>query len=123
MKSPVLRLITLPLSRIEERWRAEHSLELVQYHIEKEQAELRHQAWREDSKRAIQKRQPLPTQPPENFSLPVQKRLIQTDSTFEKLHEILSDNPAGALVPPEGFRQFRETTQILMPAKSEPVGG
>ena len=36
---------------------------------------------------------------PENtIEPPAQKRLILTDSTFEKLHEILSENPAGVLV-------------------------
>jgi putative DNA primase/helicase len=39
-----------------------------------------------------------PIQPDTTLSAPAQKRLVLTDATFEKLHEILSDNPAGVLV-------------------------
>jgi Protein of unknown function (DUF3987) len=98
MKSPVLRAITLPLSHIEDVWRAEHSEESSEYESAKEQAELRHQAWREDCKRAFKKNQPAPIQPDNSISAPVQKRLVLTDATFEKLHEILSENPGGVLV-------------------------
>jgi Protein of unknown function (DUF3987)/Domain of unknown function (DUF3854) len=98
MKSPILRATTLPLSHIENVWRAEHSEESNEYESAREQAELRHQAWREDCKRAFKKNQPTPLQPDRSISAPVQKRLVLTDATFEKLHEILSENPAGVLV-------------------------
>jgi len=98
MKSPVLRAITLPLSHIEDVWRAEHSEESSEYESAKEEAELRHQAWREDCKRAFKKNQPAPIQPDKSISAPAQRRLVLTDATFEKLHEILSENPAGVLV-------------------------
>lgn len=98
MKSPVLRAITLPLSHIEDVWRAEHSEESSEYESAKEEAELRHQAWREDCKRAFRKNQPVPIQPDKSISAPMQRRLVLTDATFEKLHEILSENPAGVLV-------------------------
>jgi uncharacterized protein DUF3987 len=98
MKSPVLRAITFPLSHIEDVWRAEHSEESDEYESAKEQAELRHQAWREECKRAFKKNQPAPIQPDKSISAPVQKRLVLTDATFEKLHEILSENPGGVLV-------------------------
>jgi Protein of unknown function (DUF3987)/Domain of unknown function (DUF3854) len=98
MKSPILRAITLPLSHIEDVWRAEHSEESSEYESAREQAELRHQAWREDCKRAFRKNQPAPIQPDKSISAPVQKRLVLTDATFEKLHEILSENPGGVLV-------------------------
>lgn len=98
MKSPVLRATTLPLAHIEETWRAEHSEEAAEYESAKEEAELRHQAWREDCKRAYKKNQPVSTQPDQTISVPAQKRLVLTDATFEKLHEILSENPAGVLI-------------------------
>jgi uncharacterized protein DUF3987/uncharacterized protein DUF3854 len=98
MKSPVLRAITLPLTKIEEVWRVEHSDALTDYEAEKEQAELRHQAWREETKRAFKKNQLAPPEPDKSIRAPRQKRLVLTDATFEKLHEILSENPAGILV-------------------------
>jgi hypothetical protein len=98
MKSPVLSSVTLPLARIEERWCAEHDQESEIYETEKEVLELKRQSWREESKKSIKKGGEA-TAPPKNaIELPAQKRLILTDSTFEKLHEILRDNPAGGLV-------------------------
>lgn len=98
MKSPVLRTITLPLAQIEELWRSEYSGASSEYETAKEQAELRHQAWREESKRAFKNNEPPPIQPDRTISVPVCKRLVLTDATCEKLHEILAENPAGVLV-------------------------
>jgi hypothetical protein len=98
MKSPVLRAITLPLAHIETLWRAEYSETSSEYETAKEEAELRHQVWREESKRAFKKNQTTPFQPDKSIPPPTQKRLVLTDATFEKLHEILSENPSGVLV-------------------------
>lgn len=97
MKSPVLRAITLPLSQIEQLWRAEYLEASSEYEAAKEEAELRHQAWREERKRAFKSKKPAPIQPDNTLSVPAQKRLVLTDATFEKLHEILRENPAGVL--------------------------
>jgi Protein of unknown function (DUF3987)/Bifunctional DNA primase/polymerase, N-terminal len=97
MKSPVLRAITLPLAHIEELWHAEYSEESSEYETAREQAELRHQAWREDCKRAFKTNKPTPIVPDCTISAPAQRRLVLTDATFEKLHEILCENPAGVL--------------------------
>lgn len=98
MKSPVLRSTTLPLMKIEEVWRAEHENAAEEYESAKEQAELANQAWREQYKAAIKKGGVAPVQPDKSLTPPAQRRLVLTDATFEKLHEILSDNPAGVLV-------------------------
>ena len=98
MKSPVLNSVTSPLSRIVEMWRAEYERDASAHGEEKEAAELRHSAWRDEYKRAFKKNGPLPIQPDVTFRAPTQKRLLLTDATYEKLHEILSDNPAGVLV-------------------------
>ncbi len=98
MKSPILRAVTLPLSLIEERWRAEFDDAKTAFETEKEQAELQWQAWREQYKQAIKRQDALPPQPDRILSEPLQKRLILTDATFEKLHAILAENPAGVLV-------------------------
>ena len=98
MKSPILRAVTLPLARIEEKWRAEFERASSDFGIEKEQAELRWQAWREEYKRAVKKGEMAPVQPDRTLREPIQRRLVLTDCTFEKLHEILAQNPAGGLV-------------------------
>ena len=36
--------------------------------------------------------------PDASFTPPRRRRLIVVDATFEKLHEILAENPAGVLV-------------------------
>lgn len=99
MKSPILRAVTLPLAQIEDKWRAEHESACCDFELEKEQAELRWQAWREDYKRAVKKKgEALPVQPDKTLRPPTQQRLVLCDATFEKLHEILAQNPAGVLV-------------------------
>jgi len=98
MKSPMLRSITLPLTQIESNWRQEYESELAGFEVQKEQAELRHQAWKEDYKRSIKKGEVPPAQRNQELSEPAQRRLLLTDATFEKLHEILAQNPAGVLV-------------------------
>jgi putative DNA primase/helicase len=98
MKSPILHATTLPLTHIEEFWRAEFSEQASEYETEKERADLARQAWREDYKRAMKKGAPPPLQPDNSLRPPAQRRLVLTDSTFEKMHEILSENSAGVLV-------------------------
>jgi hypothetical protein len=98
MKSPVLHSVTLPLAHIEECWNAENKQEWEIHEIEKEVLELKRQAWREESKKSIKRCGDALAAPENTIKPPAQKRLVLTDSTFEKLHEILSDNPAGVLV-------------------------
>jgi putative DNA primase/helicase len=98
MKSPLLRAITSPLSRIEEFWRAEYAQESTDFGARKLEAELRLTVWKEDSKKAIRAGNAAPVQPDPSLRPPTQRRLVLTDSTFEKLHEILAENSAGVLV-------------------------
>jgi putative DNA primase/helicase len=98
MKSPVQQFVTLPLTRIEALWRAEHEQESSSYKEGKETAELRRQAWREQYKYTCKKGGIAPPAPDDSIAPPIQRRLLLTDSTFEKLHEILSNNPTGVLV-------------------------
>jgi hypothetical protein len=98
MKSPVQRSVTLPLTRIEALWRAEYEQESSSFETEEETAKLRQQAWAELYKRSFKKGESAPPAPDDTIAPPTQRRLLLTDSTVEKLHEILSDNPAGVLV-------------------------
>src|SRR6185437_9355238 len=98
MKSPLLRAISSPLTSIEEKWRVEYENDKDGFLLEKEKGELRFQAWREDYKRAVKKGEQPPLTPDNSLHPPTQRRLLLTDATFEKLHEILAENPAGVLV-------------------------
>jgi putative DNA primase/helicase len=98
MKSPILRSMTLPLVRLEEDWRLDFDGAKASFDLEKEQSELRWQAWREEYKRAIKKGDTEPIQPDPTLDEPTRRRLVLTDATPEKLHEILAENPAGVLI-------------------------
>jgi hypothetical protein len=98
MKSPLLRAITSPLNRVEELLRAEHAQDSGDYESRVSEAEVRLSLWKELCKKAIKTGQPLPVQPDASLRPPAQRRLVLTDSTFEKLHEILAENQAGVLV-------------------------
>jgi hypothetical protein len=98
MKSPVLHAVTRPLAKIQEDWHAEYEQQLSEYERTREEDELKLQAWREQSKREYKAGKAGLLRPDVSASLPAEKRLLLTDSTYEKLHEILSQNPAGVLV-------------------------
>jgi hypothetical protein len=98
MKSPVISAITRPLTGIESLWRAEHESAMSDYGQQREEAELRQAAWREQYKAAQKRGKDAPVRPDDSVAEPVCGRLITQDATSEKLHEILRDNPAGILV-------------------------
>lgn len=98
MKSPVISLITQPLNRIEADWRTQYEFAQTEFGHQKEEAELRHHAWREQYKAAQKSANDTPKRPTESIDEPVFHRLITQDATSEKLHEILRDNPAGVLM-------------------------
>ena len=98
LKSPNLNEVTRPLVSVEELWRETYKQASSDHESELETAKLRRQAWSEAYKRALKKKdQPLPVAPDDSIQTPAQKRLLIGDATFEKLHEILSENPAGVL--------------------------
>jgi len=98
LKSPLINAIMSPLHGIEELWRQIHEGAIDEFEFEKERAELRLSAWRESYKHASKKGEVVPVRPDVSLKPPIRRRLITTDATFEKLHEILAENPAGVLV-------------------------
>jgi putative DNA primase/helicase len=98
MKSPVISIMTQPLTQIEAAWRSEYEIELISYNQQKELADLRHSAWKEQVKANEKKGKKAPARPDNPLTAPVSRRLITQDATPEKLHELLRDNPAGMLV-------------------------
>lgn len=98
MKSPVLNAVTRPLSKIEARWRETFNREVDQHERNREEEELKIQAWREQSKQSYKKGETAKVRPEEVAQVPKERRLLLTDTTYEKLHEILRENPAGVFV-------------------------
>jgi putative DNA primase/helicase len=93
-----MKQMTSPLAHIEEMWRVEYRLAAEDYEVAKERAELRDQAWREQCKQAFKKNDEPPIKPDKSLVRPAEMRLLLMDATFERLHEILSENPAGVIV-------------------------
>ena len=98
MKSPVIQAATHPLQQIQADWRHEHQTELKTYSRAKEENELRLAAWREEYKRHAKKGTATPDRPNNETQEPTPRRLVVNDSTFEALHQTMSENPAGILV-------------------------
>jgi len=98
MKSPLISAITRPLTRIEATWRTEYTAAVADYERQQEEARLDKAVWEADYKKAKKAGKPIPSRPEESDAEPVCCRLITQDATAEKLHVILSENPAGVLV-------------------------
>jgi hypothetical protein len=98
MKSPVLKAITAPLVDIESLWRHEFKCEQTNYKNAAEEAEMMLKHWESRYREALRDGDPKPTRPDVTVREPLQKRLIVQDVTTERLHEILSENPAGVYV-------------------------
>jgi putative DNA primase/helicase len=98
LKSPLVNAVTAPVRVIDELYRQEYESALCEFECEKEKAELERTAWRESYKGAIKKGVAKPDRPYSTLKPPAHGRLIVVDATFEKLHEILAENPSGVLV-------------------------
>ncbi len=98
MKSPVISAITQPLTRIEADWRAEYSTAETIYKQQQEESKLRHSAWQDRCKASFKKGLDAPRRPVEEVVAPTCERLITQDATFESLHALMSENPAGIFV-------------------------
>lgn len=97
LKSPVISSVTQPLRDIETAWREEHTDADRAYRaaIELQEEELK--AWRAQYQAAAKKSKERPCKPESTLQPPTLRRLITSDATFESLHRLLSENPAGLL--------------------------
>jgi putative DNA primase/helicase len=98
LKSPVIQAVTRPLIQIQTQWRNEYDEAMKFYKHVKEESELKHSAWKEQFKSNIKYGKATPERPADEPEEPKPRRLIVNDSTFEALHQTMSDNPAGILV-------------------------
>jgi hypothetical protein len=97
-KSPTISAITSPLRAIEAGLREEHEAALADFANKEEEAELRKAAWRDSFKRAAKGNGEPPERPKFELERPSARRLLTSDGTFEALHQLLADNPAGLFV-------------------------
>ena len=97
-KSPTISAITGPLRAIEACWRDEHEAASADYERQAEEAELKTSAWRDGFKRAAKGKGEAPERPTFELQRPTGRRLLTSDGTFEALHQLLVDNPAGLFV-------------------------
>jgi len=95
LKSPAMKACIRPLERIEVGWREKFERDSEAWDVDREKAEIKLAAWRESLKLAIKKGGPEPQRPNGAPKAPTLRRLTVCDPTFEKLHEIMGENPAG----------------------------
>jgi putative DNA primase/helicase len=100
LKSPVLTCMTQPARAIESEWRKAHEDEEQVYLSELESQKLEIAAWEQEYKKAAKKKEckERPAKPESTLVQPTLRRLITSDATFESLHHVLSENPAGLFV-------------------------
>jgi hypothetical protein len=98
MKSPVIQSVLRPLVAIEREWQAEQEGALAEYRRRAAEWEIKRSVWREQVKKQVNGGLVVPIAQGDKPQPPVAKRIIVNDSTFEKLHETMRENPAGVLV-------------------------
>ena len=100
LKSPVLTCMTQPARAIESEWRKAHEFKEQVYLSELESHKLEIAAWEQEYKKAAKTKdgKERPAKPESTFAQPTLRRLVTSDATFESLHHVLSENPAGLFV-------------------------
>jgi len=99
-KTPAIQAALAPLNRLQgeasqrnREARAEAEGEQVRYKMQSDVYRQQYKAWLRDGKQGAEPEEPV--EPPEPPSEP---RLILNDATFEALHRIMAENPAGVFV-------------------------
>jgi hypothetical protein len=95
LKSPVLGRIASPLVKIEREWFDQQQIEEVDFENAKTDIQMEQQLWETSAKAALKDGKPRPPRPDSTIWPPYERRLLTSDSTYESLHQILAQNPAG----------------------------
>ncbi len=98
LKSPVIAAVTKPARAIESEWREAYAGEEQAYNVALELQEEEEKAWRAQYQTAAKKGRARPAKPVSSLVAPMPRRLLTSDATFESLHSILRENPAGLFV-------------------------
>ena len=91
-KSPVLRIVQRPLLEIYKAERHEFEEALREHQREVERYKTRRREWKESQQGGP------PTDPPDEPVPPLEKRVVVSDITIEKLGALLQENPLGLLL-------------------------
>ncbi len=97
LKTPVLARIVAPLVKIEAEWSEVRRAEDAVYETARREVEIETNLWEQATKAAIRDGKPRPPRPDSTIWEPLTRRLLVTDATYESLHVIQSQNPAGVL--------------------------
>jgi putative DNA primase/helicase len=96
LKSPVLNVMAKPLYAIQRLWRESYQSEMEAYEEQKEAAELRLAAWKEQTKAAHKSgKEPPAARPDTSLRVPKQRRIIINDATSEASHALMANNAGG----------------------------
>ena len=98
LKSPLISCITKPALAIEKEWHAAYKAEEEAYTNAQELSGLDDKVWAAQYHSAKKAGKEPPPRPASSLIKPIHRRLITSDSTFEALHHILGENPAGLFV-------------------------
>jgi putative DNA primase/helicase len=98
LKSPVIACMTQPVRAIEKEWRELYEAGQRTYAAALELQEEEEKAWRAQYQTAAKRSGERPAKPVSSLVTPALRRLITSDATFESLHCILCENPAGLFV-------------------------
>jgi putative DNA primase/helicase len=98
MKSPVIEAITRPIHAIQTVWFGEHETAVSDNKLATELHQLEINAWKQRGTQAFKRGATAPQRPTDPPQPPTCRRLIAGDATFEALHCVMSENPAGLLV-------------------------
>jgi putative DNA primase/helicase len=94
----VISSVTKPAHEIESEWRGAYLVEEKFYQAALELYNLDVKVWETQYREAAKKNKVRPPKPESTLGRPVLRRLTTSDATFESLHQVLSENPAGLFV-------------------------
>lgn len=72
LKSPVIQAVTKPLTMIDDLWRTEHESGVANFRAEKEEQELREDAWKQLYTAAVKKGSEPPIRPDDPLAEPTE---------------------------------------------------
>lgn len=98
LKTPLVTTITKPLTIIESAWREENKIAQTRFELRSAQTKIEQEIWSRNYKQSCERGSHYEDSRPESEAPPAQKRLLVTDATSEKLHELMIQNPQGLLV-------------------------
>jgi len=98
LKTPLVDAVTAPLTVIEKGWREENKIEQTRFELRSAQAKIEQEIWGRTYKQARERGVVCDAVRPELETPPAQKRLLISEATSEKLHELMIENPQGLLM-------------------------